>query len=173
MNSFLKENTVEKQVNTDELTQVRNRRAFFVDGERVAKDYEGFISLIMIDIDNFRQINDTHGHIIGDIILKKITALIENNIRKKDIFGLVGGEEFALVLPQADIKAAHSIAENLRKKINENEVTVGDKLLNITCSFGIASGAEGNIDKVYANAESALHLAKNNGRNRVEIYEDL
>ena len=173
MNSFLKDNTSKKHANTDKLTQVKNRRAFFKDSKRVIKNYEGFISLIMIDIDYFKQINDIHGDNIGDIVLKNITALIENNIRKEDVFGLVSGEEFALVIPQADVKIAHAIAENLRQKIDENEVTVGDKLLNITCSFGIASGAEGNIDKVYANAEDALYLAKNNGRNRVEIHEDL
>ncbi len=160
----------EKRANIDDLTQVRNRRSFFEDSERMIRESKGLISLIMLDIDYFKQINDTYGHTVGDTVLEKVAKLIEDNIRKEDIFGRVGGEEFALLVPLADMKTAHAIAENLRQKIDKYELSVGSKLLNITCSFGVASGVEENIDKVYANADSALYMAKNNGRNRVELY---
>lgn len=163
----------EKLANIDDLTQVRNRRSFFEESERVLRESKGLISLIMLDIDYFKQINDTYGHIVGDSVLEEVAKLIEENIRKEDIFGRVGGEEFALLVPLADIKTAHAIAENLRQKIDKYELPVGNKLLNITCSFGVASGEQENIDKVYANADSALYLAKNNGRNRVEVYSDI
>lgn len=169
-NLKLAKQKAENLASIDHLTQVRNRRSFFTDAKKMINSNEGFTSFIMIDVDYFKKINDTYGHIIGDKVLKSITVLIEKNIRKEDIFGRLGGEEFAILLPNIDLEIALKIADSLRKKIYEHNITIDDIIINVSCSFGVATLNEADIDEIYSNADNALYAAKNNGRNRVETY---
>lgn len=162
----------EKLACTDELTQIRNRRAIFEDADRMINESDIDISLIMMDIDYFKQINDTYGHCMGDRVLREVALLVEKNIRKEDVFGRVGGEEFALVVPNVDLYEVHRIAEDLRQKIYENKIVIGELTIEITCSFGVVSLDNSTFDKMYECADNALYSAKSNGRNRVEIYSN-
>lgn len=161
----------EKRASTDELTQARNRRAFFEDSERLIQESEGLSSLIMIDVDFLKKINDKYGHIAGDTVLKKLSELIEKNIRKEDVFGRVGGEEFALTIPNVDLSTGSRIAEELREKISKCEISIDNVPLKISCSFGVVTLKDATLDEMYKYADNALYKAKNNGRNRVEIYK--
>lgn len=165
----LAKEAAEKLANIDDLTQTRNRRSFFEKSKYLIKESTGFTSLIMIDVDYFKSINDTYGHVIGDIVLKKLSELIKKNIRKEDIFGRVGGEEFALTIPNVDLSTGPRIAEELRKKINKYEINIDNKVLKISCSFGVVTLKDTTIDEMYKYADEALYKAKNGGRNRVEI----
>lgn len=165
----------DKLAHTDELTGTRNRRAFFKDGTQIfnlAKRYHHSTSIIMMDIDSFKKINDKYGHRIGDKVLKQFVNNIHNNIREVDIFGRIGGEEFALVLPETDKDEAIKTAEKLRLKVSEIDFDEIDKQLTISSSFGVAmvNAAELPFDQVLSQADKALYSAKDKGRNRVEYY---
>ena len=169
-----KENA-DKLAHTDFLTNIRNRRAFFREGIQIlnlAKRYYHFTSLIMMDIDHFKQVNDEYGHSIGDKVLIKFADTIRKNIREVDILGRIGGEEFALILPESTMDEALVITEKLRQKVsNMNFDNIGHQLV-ISSSFGVASVKSGctGFEKLLSMADTALYTAKNKGRNRVESY---
>ena len=160
----------EKRATTDELTQIRNRRSFFEESKALIEKSKGEVSLVMLDIDDFKIINDTNGHVSGDIVLQEIAKLINTSIRQDDIFGRVGGEEFALFLPNSNFEASHAIAEDLRQKISDYTISIDEVILSVTCSFGVATLSNATFEEVYAGADNALYVAKTNGRNRVEVY---
>jgi diguanylate cyclase (GGDEF)-like protein len=121
----------------------------------------------MFDIDRFKNVNDVHGHLIGDEVLKELAGLVEKNTRATDVFARWGGEEFVKVLPNTKLKEARALAQSLRELI-EKHVFVND--LKLTCSFGVAEFLQGDTqESVMKKADEALYRAKNNGRNRVEI----
>ena len=129
-----------------------------------AKRYNTPLSIIYFDIDHFKQINDTYGHKKGDFILKEVSKIILQNIRKTDIFGRWGGEEFIIILPFTDLENALILAEKLRKKIEEHDFDG----INITISFGVTElKIDDNADTLINRADEALYKAKNKGRNRV------
>lgn len=153
---------------TDILTGAPNRRAFLNEQgkEFIRTDrYEHSISLILCDIDHFKNINDTYGHDKGDEVLKAFTQLLEENIRDIDQYARWGGEEFIILAPNTDSKRATAFAEKLCFAIRKTEFPdVG----NITCSFGVAERKKGeNFDDLLARVDYALYEAKNNGRNQV------
>jgi diguanylate cyclase (GGDEF)-like protein len=124
----------------------------------------------MFDIDNFKQINDTYGHLKGDEALKKISTNVQNHIRDNDFFIRWGGEEFLVLLQESTIDKAQKIAEKLRKVINSIEI---EEVGHFSCSFGVACGLierEMDFDKILKQSDDALYLAKNNGKNRVETH---
>jgi diguanylate cyclase (GGDEF)-like protein len=124
----------------------------------------------MFDIDNFKQINDTYGHLKGDEALKKISTNVQNHIRDNDFFIRWGGEEFIVLLQESTIDKAQKIAEKLRKVINSIEI---EEVGHFSCSFGVACGLikrEVDFDKILKQSDDALYLAKNNGKNRVETH---
>ncbi|NPV90133.1 MAG: diguanylate cyclase [Firmicutes bacterium] len=128
--------------------------------------------LIVIDIDNFKYINDTHGHPTGDMILKDIADLITSNIRKTDIIARFGGEEFAILLPETSLMDGRRKAEKLRIIVEKYTCSEVGDLAKVTASFGVAlldTSDDNPFDSGYRKADSALYLAKSNGRNRVEI----
>ena len=153
---------------TDELTQIDNRARFNILFEKAieeSKKNQSDLSIILLDIDNFKQVNDHHGHAVGDNVLKLFTRLILDNIRTTDSFSRWGGEEFVLLLPETALEDAKNIAENLRLIIEKYDFGIDKKL---TCSFGVTSGGVGNTSKsLFAYADKALYKAKNNGRNKV------
>jgi diguanylate cyclase (GGDEF)-like protein len=160
--------------NTDHLTQLPNRHALEMFLERELsrlqrKSYQSCIA--MLDIDFFKSINDKYGHSTGDEILKKFADLLTLNIRNFDFVARYGGEEFIIYFPDIDCQTTYMITEKLRKLIqHELFVTSENHVINITCSFGIASFNEGKTIKTsITDADKALYQAKNTGRNKVII----
>jgi diguanylate cyclase (GGDEF)-like protein len=162
---------LEKLVNTDPLTEVANRRALLIFGEREferARRYGQPFSVLTIDIDRFKQINDTYGHDIGDRVLVYITKIVTKSLRKADCFGRFGGEEFLAFLPQTLEDRAFYVAERIRNRIAKASLEVGEKIVTITVSIGIASyyPEDGSLDTILKRADLALYQAKARGRNQ-------
>lgn len=160
-------------VSTDFLTNIGNRRYFFDIGEKSffkAKRNGSFLSLILLDIDDFKMINDEYGHQIGDDVLIKISQVLTGEIRKSDILGRVGGEEFAIVLPETDLDNAIQIAEKIRMKFTEIKCQKNSMNLKVTGSFGVSQInhlKDKDLDSIFARSDTALYKAKNGGKNRV------
>jgi len=159
---------------SDPLTGIPNRRAFFESIEheraRLAR-YPGEAAVLMIDIDHFKQINDTHGHAAGDAVLCHIVRQVRKLLREPDILARLGGEEFAILLPQANREGALGLAERVRKVLEDTPLVYNDVPINVTASVGVTimNHADPNTDKTLSRADRALYEAKRNGRNRVEI----
>lgn len=162
---------------TDELTQIPNRRAFFINGNSEisrTRRYHEPLSVIMLDIDKFKMINDTYGHDTGDYVLHCIASLLSECIRETDIVGRLGGEEFAILLPNTKLDDAVKMAERIRAAIENRSCTDHEIRKGITVSLGVAQYhlALKNLDELLRDADIALYQAKNNGRNRVEIFQN-
>lgn len=155
---------------TDKLTQIDNRAKFnIVFNEAIENSHNNqtHLSMILLDIDNFKKINDRHGHIMGDDILQMFTKLVLKNIRTKDLFSRWGGEEFVILLPNTSLQNAKDIAENLRLCIEKYDFGINQKL---TCSFGVTRRLWKDTNKsLFERVDNALYEAKNNGRNRVVV----
>jgi two-component system cell cycle response regulator len=158
----------EHSANFDTLTQVYNRNKFNKTmEEKIAITKNTLISFVfvMIDIDHFKRINDTYGHLVGDEILKEIVKVTKAHIRKDDLFARWGGEEFVLAF-DVDLKRGLEIAENLRKGIEEH---LFKEIKHLTCSFGVTQYVLGEkLEDTLLRADKALYEAKAGGRNRVE-----
>ena len=160
---------------TDELTNIYNRRAFFMKGaEEIirARRYHLPLSIIMLDIDRFKLINDTLGHDSGDYALQCVAATLVEGVREVDVVGRLGGEEFGILLPNTKIEDAQRLAERLRQRITENSELKCKLKMNITASFGVADYQLQikDLDELLKNADTAMYKAKNLGRNRVELF---
>lgn len=159
----------------DELTGLCNRRAFFNQGNLTFKQAARFkhpISVIMMDIDHFKNINDNYGHSAGDKILRAIAKRLQNMMREVDIVGRMGGEEFAFILPETDVDEAINLANRLKLEIENIAVTHKEQTIKTTASFGICSRPIKNetLETLLTKADDALYLAKRNGRNQVKIH---
>lgn len=158
---------------TDQLTQIHNRLYLtnsFVREIKRAKRYGFIFAVIMIDIDHFKEVNDTYGHDTGDFVLSAVAKILQSTIRETDILGRWGGEEFLILLPHTDIFEAEKLAEKLRQSVEGYSFdTVGRK----TCSFGVSvfNLEEDDCKETLKRADKALYSAKNSGRNRVERLE--
>ena len=159
----------EQQAITDGLTGMYNRAKIveLLSKEFIrARRYSTVFSVIMFDIDYFKDVNDIHGHETGDAVLMAITELSALNIRDQDILSRWGGEEFLVLAPETDLEGAKKLAEKLRERIAE---TSFGGVEGITCSFGVTEwDHEDNLDGIINRADQAMYVAKNNGRNRVE-----
>ncbi|WKY47624.1 diguanylate cyclase [Eubacteriaceae bacterium ES3] len=165
------EDEMKEMIHKDQLTGLYNRRKIdevLIDNEHSMTESR-LLSVIMVDIDFFKKVNDEHGHLIGDEVLIAVSRLLEEGIRHMDVLGRWGGEEFIIICPDTDLSGAHQLAEKLRLKIADYEFeAVGKK----TCSFGVAQLKEGEtVDDVLSRSDSALYLAKEMGRNRVITEE--
>jgi diguanylate cyclase (GGDEF)-like protein len=165
---------VQELAATDELTGIANRRHFFELGERdlaAAVRHNRPLAAAMVDIDHFKAVNDTHGHPTGDDVIRGVAGRLAAQIRTEDIIGRYGGEEFALLLPYAATQP--EIFERLRRAICATPVPTRSGPLTISVSIGVAylSPAEQTLDELLARADSGLYLAKESGRNRVEITQ--
>ncbi|MEI2301353.1 GGDEF domain-containing protein [Ensifer sp. MJa1] len=162
---------LERQAETDELTGLLNRRALELIGgaeEMAGKDQDA--CLILMDIDHFKQINDTHGHLVGDIVLKEIARIIRNSVRNSDLVARFGGEEFAVITPGDNIESALALAERIRANVARTPIVLADgQELNVTASFGVADGrsVNGAWKRLIESADTELYRAKSEGRNRV------
>ena len=163
---------LEIQASTDPMTGLFNRRAFYERGKSVldnCKRYKHPCSVLMLDIDYFKRVNDTHGHAVGDEALRWISRSLRSVLRDVDIIGRLGGEEFAVVLPHTDRQQALDTAERVRDTIARSTPTCHDINLKLTVSVGLAhfSQEAGSLENLLDNADKALYQAKKSGRNRV------
>lgn len=158
---------------TDVLTGALNRRAFFEFGEKEferALRYKTILAVVMIDLDHFKEINDRHGHAAGDQVLTGVVGALRSMIRNTDTLGRIGGEEFAALLPQADLQAASELAQRLKEAIAAMQIVSDGATIRVTASFGVAAVDVGKetLDGALKRADDALYRAKANGRNRIE-----
>jgi two-component system, cell cycle response regulator len=164
---------LELQATRDPLTGVWNRRAIMSDLARAISraDRVGTsLSVIMADIDHFKRVNDEHGHLVGDEVLREWTSRVSGSIRPYDALGRYGGEEFVLIFPDTDEVAAASVAERLRAAIASPPFRAQGHGIPVTASFGVARHHAGQpIEAVLGCADSALYAAKTKGRNMVVI----
>ena len=157
---------------TDELTGLWNRRYFMQAAEKEmkrARRYNDSFSLLTLDIDHFKTVNDNLGHAAGDEVLRNLASVIKNFFREVDIPGRLGGEEFSIILPNTDLYSAASVAERLRQEIEKNPTEYGGEDIYITLSIGVTSYHTGvtSVDKLLKKADEALYEAKAGGRNCV------
>ncbi len=168
----LKQNA-ERMARTDQLTGLPNRRAFYEQAALIiaqAYRYGQPLTLVMLDIDHFKGVNDTHGHDAGDVVLKAVADQIDAAVRTSDVPARQGGEEFVILLPMTDLDEAVIFSERLRAHIAALDIAVHGEVLKVTCSFGIAmlSKADEDIDALLKRSDAALYLAKDGGRNQVK-----
>ncbi|NCO00750.1 MAG: GGDEF domain-containing protein [Epsilonproteobacteria bacterium] len=159
----------------DEMTGIANRRAFLEQGEKIiqnSKRYQTPFSLVIMDIDHFKNINDTYGHAAGDLVLVSLVKEISSSIRDTDFFARVGGEEFVLLLPHTTAELATEKTKALLKKIEMLEVPYKESVLKITVSMGICEFTqhEDTIYSLLSKADQALYYVKGHGRNGVHVY---
>ena len=167
------ERVLERLAQTDTLTGIANRRHFMELAELElsrASRYGGELSVLMVDIDHFKLVNDTHGHQVGDQVLQELGGVFRTILREVDIAGRIGGEEFAVFLPETGVLQSFDVAERLRRVIEETKIVREQgRPLRVTVSIGVTthSGVLGNLDTLLAEADEALYAAKHQGRNRV------
>ncbi len=160
---------------TDALTHVHRREWFaeLAHAElQIAKRNHYPISLLFIDLDHFKKVNDSYGHSTGDIVLKEIAARIKNSVRETDIVGRFGGEEFVLLSPFSDTKKSMQLAERIRNEIASIPIHTSSSDISITVSIGIASSRIDGYEfiSLMEHADNALYQAKNAGRNTCVLY---
>ena len=161
---------------TDSLTGADNRRGFFEKGEnelRRAKRYNRPVSILAMDLDHFKKINDAHGHALGDRVLKTFADVCRSVFREQDILGRMGGEEFAVLLPEDDLAAAHTAAERLRQACEDIRLKVGKDELGITVSIGVIECGviPEDLGQALNRADKILCQAKEAGRNCVVVQK--
>lgn len=161
---------LEQAVTTDGLTGTSNRTYFdTILGKEVsrANRHKRPLSLIMLDIDFFKRINDTYGHQAGDYVLKELVKVVQSQMRGSDILARYGGEEFVAVLPETSIEGAEKAAEKIRRAIAEHEFVFGDRKIPVTLSAGVSSYQVGTADELVLRADMNLYGAKALGRDCV------
>lgn len=160
---------LEHAINHDPLTGVHTRSSFYA---RTASMTPGRRAILIADIDNFKGFNDRHGHFAGDQALRQFASILTDNCRKSDIVARFGGEEFVIVLRDAQAEDALLVAERLAARIRASPVHVGEAMLYLTASFGVASPSPADdMDRAIQQADRALYRAKNDGRDRACLYD--
>lgn len=162
-----------RSAEVDVLTGVLSRRAFKIQAVQalamMARQRRS-ASLLMVDVDHFKSINDTYGHAVGDRVLSAVAAICQQQVRSTDIIGRLGGEEFAVLLPGSDSVNGSRSADKIRIALSEKHFDIGNVSLRITASFGVSftgTLADDNLDSLLHEADISLYAAKNRGRNRV------
>jgi diguanylate cyclase (GGDEF)-like protein len=164
---------LEHRAHTDSLTGVANRGRFMELAETEmarARRYGNPYAVLLLDIDHFKEVNDKYGHKSGDVVLRELTSIMRRVLREVDIIGRIGGEEFAVLLPQTEPEKALQVAERLRETVASTNIAIAsDTPLRISVSIGISvpSANSNLIDEILRKADAALYMAKNSGRNRV------
>jgi diguanylate cyclase (GGDEF)-like protein len=161
----------------DSLTNLYNRRFFFTIAKTILEisvREKTQTSVIMIDIDRFKTINDTYGHFIGDEAIKFLSKQLIELTRDNDVLARIGGEEFAIIFPNTDIDGAYTISEKIRNYIKNAPLRINDYCINLTVSIGVSeyNKADNNIENALNRADQALYQAKNSGRNKTSLYTE-
>jgi len=162
-----------EQAHKDPMTGLYNRRYLNEIGESlllIAKRAHASLSVMMLDIDDFKIINDSYGHAVGDSVIKSVTSVVLNAVRKSDICARLGGDEFVVLLPNTPENSATKIAEKIRKMVEKNKVVAnGATNINCTISLGVTEVlfADETIDHVIKRADDSLYQAKKLGKNQV------
>lgn len=170
------EKEMRKLVTFDSLTGLLSRRAFFHDAKafiEFAKRKKIIFSIILLDIDNFKNVNDCYGHSAGDEVLRDFAKTARTITRKGDLIGRIGGEEFALLLPNSIEAVAYAFSERLHEAIRESVINYGNLSIKYTVSMGLFSILpikSDTIENILKNADMSLYLAKENGRNRTVSF---
>jgi diguanylate cyclase (GGDEF)-like protein len=163
---------------TDALTGVYNRRTLFELGEKElsrARRDGSILSVVILDLDHFKHVNDTHGHLTGDAVLKRFVEIVQGCLRGSDVLTRYGGEEFCVLLPGAPESAARAVAERIRATLESSPIQVEDLAIRVTSSAGVATlapserPADQTLSKLVRRADEALYAAKRDGRNRVVV----
>lgn len=165
----IKEQELERIASTDSLTGLLNRMSFDrrLDNEMARRDrYARPLSLIMLDIDYFKSINDTHGHHVGDDVLIEFAQLLSSNLREMDVVARWGGEEFMVLVPETTRDQAGQLAEKLRRLVSETPFSTVE---TISASFGVVEIGDATATETIKRVDNALYKAKRTGRNRVVI----
>ncbi|MFV1992785.1 MAG: diguanylate cyclase, partial [Acidiferrobacterales bacterium] len=171
-------NELKLQATTDPLTKLQNRRVFFEEGEKAmftTLRYKTDLSIILLDIDYFKKVNDIYGHHAGDVVLVKVSQLLESLVRHVDIVARVGGEEFSILLPGTNRLGAAVLAERIRKSIETAVTSVDAHKIQISISAGLVTASSENCDKfgdLVKIADKRLYIAKNSGRNRICVSDE-
>jgi len=165
----------EHMAHTDALTGLKNRRAFYEMGQTLlanALRYDKPFSIIMLDIDFFKRINDTYGHAKGDKAIRATADRLRKVIRESDVVGRVGGEEFAVILPETNAEEAYNLAERTRTEIGRITIAEEEEMISFTVSVGVAQCNQESVrmDMLMAKADQALYTAKAEGRNKTIIH---
>lgn len=163
---------------TDSLTEALTRRAFKQEAEQfisLALRHQYSLSCVVFDIDHFKRVNDTYGHAAGDEVLKAVASTCRAALRAGDLFGRLGGEEFAIILPHIDREGAIAVAEKLRTAISSQEIRGDYGTLSATASLGVStlSIVSKDIETLLAQADAAMYQAKHNGRNRCVSWSSI
>jgi diguanylate cyclase (GGDEF)-like protein len=158
---------------TDPLTGLRNRREFFglLERELARAARRGTaLSIAILDLDQFKSVNDRHGHLVGDTVLREAARIVSEGLRREDLLARYGGEEFVMLLPDTDIEGARAVAERCLARLQATPVPVDGGAIAVTASFGVATRGRGETtEDLIRAADEALYRAKRNGRNRVEV----
>ncbi len=169
---------IRKEAVTDGLTGLANRKSFDDQISRLWNDcrkHGNTFSLLLVDIDHFKSFNDTHGHQIGDQVLRLVAMTMINEVKGQDMAARYGGEEFAIILPGTNINAAKTVGDNLRKAIEQKEIVnkaTGNQLGRITVSVGAAQFfSMESVEDLIFRADKALYASKNKGRNQVTVAD--
>ncbi len=170
-----REDSLRREAFTDPLTGASNRRHFFREGDyRIveSKRLKRVDSLLMMDVDHFKTINDRFGHAAGDQVLVELSELVRSHLRSSDLFGRLGGEEFAVLLSDCNRRLAEETAERLRREVSRTVVYLEERELQFTISVGVAQvlSSDADISQPLERADKALYLAKESGRNRIESF---
>lgn len=156
---------------TDALTQIMNRGHLIETGEKElvrAMRYKRDLAVVFFDVDHFKRINDSYGHLAGDRVLVELCSICKSRVRESDHIGRYGGEEFVLILPETTYDAAFGVAEKLRSAVEKSVVVCEEQTISVTASFGVASYKDGeSLDALFNRADQSLYRAKEGGRNRV------
>lgn len=160
---------MQRRAHTDSLTQLPNREALNEQYE-LLMDNQQSVSLLLLDLDHFKKINDQHGHSVGDLVLTQVARMLREQMREHDVFCRWGGEEFVILLPDTEINEAERIAQQLRFQLATLSVKTEDKKLQVTGSFGLTfTSTKRPLSTVMAQADQALYKAKHAGRNQVQV----
>ena len=166
-----------KRATTDDLTGLYTRQ--YID-ERLAQEierakrYQRPFSILMVDLDHFKQVNDTYGHSTGDLVLQIVSDILIQDLRDTDIAGRLGGEEFIIILGETQQDGAVNFAERIREEIESKHIEKDNKVIKVTASIGLAcykKSYKDQFERLIEDADKALYKAKNSGRNRVVISE--
>lgn len=170
----LLEGELHRLATTDVLTQISNRRHFFECAQRefeLAREYGSSLAFLLIDLDDFKQINDRYGHQVGDHVLQRLAYCGATTLRRGDLFGRIGGEEFAALFPRCEPDQAEKIAERLQREVRRLSFNHEGAAFAVTLSQGLTSlrPDDGNLDALYVRADAAMYRAKRQGKNRVVV----